>query len=123
MTATRLMILAAGLMGAAGVAMLAVAAHAPGGPVLQSAALMLGLHATAVIAVACARKALDIHDMASRLAAWGLIAGPSLFALDIAGRTLASQGVFPMAAPFGGGATILAWLSLGLSAIVGRRAA
>lgn len=123
MTATRLLIVAAGLMGAAGVALLAVAAHASGGPALQSAALMLALHAPAAVAVACARKALDIHDLTSRFAAWGLVVGPSLFALDVAGRVLANQGLFPMAAPIGGSATILAWVGLGLSALLARRAA
>lgn len=124
MTATRLLILAAGLMGATGVAFAALASHAYAGTSLAVAATMLSLHAPAIIAVAIGRKANLLHDPVSRIAAWGLAAGTVLFSGDIAMRVFAGTGLFPMAAPLGGMAMIAAWAGVALAgALGGRRAA
>lgn len=122
MTATRLLLLAAGLMGAAGVALAAMASHAYAGTSLQVAATMLSLQAPAVIAIAIGRKAGLLHDLAARVAAWALVAGTVLFSADIASRTFAGTGLFPMAAPLGGTAMIAAWLCAAAAGIAGGRA-
>ncbi|WP_439572273.1 DUF423 domain-containing protein [Phreatobacter sp.] len=119
MTATRLLLLAAGLMGAAGVALAALASHAYAGTSLQVAAAMLSLQAPAVLAIAIGRKAGLLHDLAARIAAWALVAGTVIFSADIAARVLAGSGLFPMAAPIGGFAMIAAWLLAALAGLAG----
>lgn len=122
MTATRLLTLCAGLMGAAGVAFAALASHAYAGTSLSVAATMLSLQAPAVLALALGRKAGLLHDLTARLAAWTLVIGTLLFAGDIAMRTFAGAGLFPMAAPLGGSLMILAWLLAAGAGLAGGRA-
>lgn len=121
MTATRLLACLAGLMGAAGVALAALASHAYAGTSLAVAAGMLSLQAPAVLAIALGRKAGLMHDLVARVAAWALVAGTVLFAGDIAMRTFAGTGLFPMAAPIGGTAMIAAWLLAALAGLAGGR--
>jgi uncharacterized membrane protein YgdD (TMEM256/DUF423 family) len=121
MTATRLLLLAAGLMGATGVAFAALASHAYAGTSLSVAATMLSLHAPAVIAVAIGRKAGLLSDLPSRIAAWGLVAGTALFSGDLALRSFAGTALFPMAAPIGGMMMIASWLGVALAGTVGGR--
>jgi uncharacterized membrane protein YgdD (TMEM256/DUF423 family) len=117
-TAARIHILLACLMGAAGVALWARAAHGGGLPNLVTAAQFLHIHASAVLALTACRKQGLMHDAAAR---WGiavLIIGTLLFAGDLAMRTLAGTGLFPMAAPIGGSLLIVGWLMLGLAALL-----
>lgn len=122
MTATRLLACLAGLMGAAGVALAALASHAYAGTSLSVAATMLSLQAPALLAVAIGRKTGLLHDLAARVAAWVLVTGTLLFAGDIAMRTFAGTGLFPMAAPTGGTLMILAWLLAAGAGLAGGRA-
>jgi uncharacterized membrane protein YgdD (TMEM256/DUF423 family) len=111
--ARRVLYVVACLMGAAGVAAAAGVAHG-GGELLQPAALLLLVHAAAILALGASvgRSPLGLLGMA------GLAAGSILFAGDMAMRTWYGTALFPMAAPIGGSATILAWLVAALA--VGR---
>ncbi|MCZ8316147.1 DUF423 domain-containing protein [Phreatobacter sp.] len=121
MTATRLLVLCAGLMGAAGVGLAAMASHAYAGTSLQVAASMLSLQAPAVLAIALGRKTGLLHDAIARIAAWALVVGTVLFAGDLAMRTFTGHALFPMAAPVGGMAMIGAWLGAALAGALGGR--
>lgn len=114
--ALRLAVIFAGLMGAAGVALAAAAAHQPDASRLASASSMLLFHASAVIGAAL----LTGHGIAQRLlgltATYGFIAGAALFAGDLAMRQYAGHGLFTMAAPTGGTLLILSWLVLAVAA-------
>ncbi len=118
MTASRIHVLLASLMGAAGVTLWAMAAHR-GGPQAATAAQMLLLHAAAVLGVTACRKQGLVHDRAASLAASALILGAVLFSGDIAARAFVGSGLFPMAAPTGGFLTIGGWLLAAVAALVG----
>jgi uncharacterized membrane protein YgdD (TMEM256/DUF423 family) len=92
-----ILIALAGLMGAAGVVLLAAGAHAAPGAGLDSAGQMLLFHAAAAI---------------------GLVAGAVLFSGDIALKALAGHRLFPMAAPTGGFISIASWLGLAVAAVM-----
>jgi uncharacterized membrane protein YgdD (TMEM256/DUF423 family) len=114
--AVKILLALAGVMGAAGMALAAAAAHvAPGA--LDSAAYMLLFHAVAVIGgVALVQQGVLWRPLAlAVLAAWVL--GAALFASDIAMRTFAGHRLFPFAAPTGGTILIAAWLTLTGTAI------
>ena len=113
-----ILIALAGLMGAAGVMLLAAGAHAASGAGLDSAGQMLLLHAAAVLAaVSVAQQGLAFRPLALA-AAIGLVIGATLFSGDIAMRAFAGHRLFPMAAPSGGIILIASWLILGVAAIV-----
>jgi uncharacterized membrane protein YgdD (TMEM256/DUF423 family) len=107
----------AGIAGAAGVALAAVAAHKVESPALASAATLLMIHATAAVAVA---------GLSLRLAAAGwwiataalMLISVGLFSGAIALRTLTSMSLFPGAAPVGGSLLILAWILVAILAII-----
>ena len=77
-----------------------------GGELLQPAALLLLVHAAAILALAACvgRAPVGLIAMA------GLAGGSILFAANMAMRTWYGTALFPMAAPIGGTVTILAWL-------------
>ena len=107
----KILLVLAGLMGAAGMALAAASAHAAPGAGLDSAAYMLLFHAAAVIAgVALLQHGLLWRPLSLLvLAAWVL--GAALFAGDLAMRAFAGHRLFPFAAPFGGTILIAAWLT------------
>lgn len=109
---------AAGLMGAAGVALAAVAAHRLPTPAMASAAQMLMVHAVAVLAIsAWAVRSVNAAGW-WRVAARVMLLGTALFAGDIALRGFEAGQLFPMAAPIGGSLTIFAWVLVALAAAV-----
>jgi uncharacterized membrane protein YgdD (TMEM256/DUF423 family) len=118
MTASRIHILLAALMGAAGVTLWALAAHR-GGPQAATAAQMLLLHAAAVLGLTACRKQGLIHDRLANLAVSALILGAVLFSADIAARAFLGSGLFPMAAPTGGFLMIGGWLLAAVAALIG----
>ncbi len=120
MTASRLHILLAALMGAAGVALWAASSHG-GESNLQIAAQMLLIHAAAVLGATACRKQLLVHDRLASLAVSTLILGIVLFAADLWSRARLGTRLFPMAAPVGGSLAIIGWLALAIAALVGRR--
>ncbi len=100
----------AGLMGAGGVAAAAASAHIAGGARLGNVALILLVHAVAILVLSGrAREA----GSAARLwlaSALVIALGATLFSADIAVLTLRGARLFPMAAPTGGVTMILGWL-------------
>jgi uncharacterized membrane protein YgdD (TMEM256/DUF423 family) len=118
MTAERLAIAAGALMAGAGVALLAVSAHASA-QALGEAARLLVLHGIALVAGAGAIALALVRRRIGLLALAGLAVGPILFASDIAARTLAGGRLFAMAAPAGGTIVVAAWLVLALAAFAG----
>jgi uncharacterized membrane protein YgdD (TMEM256/DUF423 family) len=113
----KILLVLAGLMGAAGVVLAAASAHVAPGSGLDSAAYMLLFHAVAVIAgVALLQHGLLWRPLSLLvLAAWAL--GASLFAGDLAMRAFAGHRLFPFAAPSGGTILIAAWLTFAGCAI------
>lgn len=117
----RLAIVLAGLMGAAGVVLGALAAHQGDTGRLGPASTMLLFHASAVIAAALAAG----HGLTQRglglTATFGLVAGTILFSGDLAVRHYTGTAPIPMAAPTGGTVLILSWLALAIAAAWPRR--
>lgn len=113
MNQSALFIIAGGLLGAAGVALSAAAAHAGGGNV-QTAASFLLMHAPALLAIglvgATARRLL-------RVGAAVLLLGLVFFAGDLLARHYLGTRLFPMAAPAGGVLLIAGWLIIAASAL------
>jgi uncharacterized membrane protein YgdD (TMEM256/DUF423 family) len=111
-----LLIVLAGLLGSAGVALAAWAAHRSGGENLMTAALFLLLHAAPVLAIALAppRRALLI-------AASILVLGVTLFSGDLSLRYIANLKPWPMAAPTGGSLLILGWLWMTFAGLLAMR--
>ncbi|WP_375412993.1 DUF423 domain-containing protein [uncultured Bradyrhizobium sp.] len=117
----RILVVLAGLMGAAGVALAAVAAHQPDASRLASASSMLLFHATAVLATLLLTERRIIHMPLGLAAAFGFVLATALFAGDLTLRQYAGHAVFPMAAPVGGTLLIASWLLLAAAAIWPRR--
>ena len=113
-----ILIALAGLMGAAGVVLLAAGAHAAPGAGLDSAGQMLLFHAAAVIAAAVAVQQGLLFRPLALAAAAGLVVGAVLFSGDIALRAFAGHRLFPFAAPTGGFVLIASWLALAVAAVV-----
>ncbi|WP_315724245.1 MULTISPECIES: DUF423 domain-containing protein [unclassified Bradyrhizobium] len=117
----RLLIALAGLMGAAGVALAAKAAHDADASRLATASTMLLFHACALLgAVALAERGV-VHRRIGLVAAFGLVLGPALFAGDLLMRQFTGDRLFPFAAPVGGSLQIASWLVLALAALWPRR--
>lgn len=114
------LILLAGLLGAAGVALAAAAAHRVDDPALATAAQFLVMHAAAAVGVvAFAMRA--TRPLAWALAAAILLIGAALFSGDIALRAFTGNRLFPMAAPTGGTLQIAGWLLVAVAAALERR--
>ena len=111
-------VLIAGLMGAAGVALAAAAAHAAPGVGLDSASQILMVHAVALVAAAGAVAAGLVWRPLALAALIGFVLGTLFFSGDIALRTFVGNRLFPMAAPTGGSILILSWLAFALAAAV-----
>lgn len=115
----------AGLTGAAGVSLAALATHRVNDPSLATAAQMLVLHAAASVGVAAHLRRVH-HGPAPFAKVWIVaaalfLAGSSLFAADIAARAISGARLFPMAAPTGGSSMILGWLVLALAGALSLR--
>ena len=117
----RIMVVLAGLMGAAGIALAAASAHQPDATRLASASSMLLFHAPAVIAAILLAERGVIHMRLGSVAAFGFVIAATLFAGDLTLRQYAGRSLFPMAAPAGGTLLILSWLLLAMAALWPRR--
>ena len=105
----------ASLMGAAGVALAAAAAHGEGdGGLARTAAQFLILHAAALLGLATLLQQMANATLRRALlvCSFGLGCAAILFSVDLAARALAGGRLFPMAAPVGGTGMILFWLAL-----------
>lgn len=121
MTAARIHLALAGLMGLAGVALLAAAAHVTGTANVQTAGQMLLFHASVVFGATAARKGGFLHDLLARIALSAIILGAALFAADLARRGFANEALFPRAAPIGGWFMLGGWLGLSVAAVLPKR--
>lgn len=107
---------AAGLAGATGVALAAVAAHRLESPSLATAATMLMIHAAAVIGIVAA---------ALRMAqprAWAIVAGVMLASVAVFSGAISYQAfmgepIIKGAAPLGGTTLIVSWVAVALLGI------
>ncbi len=108
----RPLLIAAGLCGALGVALSAVAAHRADLPNLGTAANMLMFHAPAFLALSLAAR-----NRVRLIASFVLVAGLTLFAGDLLTRAYLGSRLFPMAAPAGGVLLIAGWLGIAVSAV------
>lgn len=106
----------AGLLGSAGVALAAVAAHRVADASLTTAALFLIMHAAAVMALSALAGGTPWPTAFLGAASLMLLA-VALFSGDVSARVLLGGRLFPMAAPLGGSLMILAWLAAGVAAI------
>src|ERR1700712_4181717 len=112
----RVLVVLAGLMGAAGVALAAASAHQPDATRLAAASTMLLFHATAVLATVAVIERSIIHLRFGLAAAFGFVIAAALFAGDLTLRQYAGHSLFPMAAPTGGMLLIVSWLALAVAA-------
>jgi uncharacterized membrane protein YgdD (TMEM256/DUF423 family) len=111
----RYLVVIAGLFGAAGVTLSAVAAH-DALPGLATAANFLLFHVSALLALSILAT--------SRLmtgAAWLLALGVALFSGDLIARAYLGSGLFPYAAPAGGLAMIAGWVGVAAGGFAHRR--
>jgi uncharacterized membrane protein YgdD (TMEM256/DUF423 family) len=116
--ALTILLILAGLMGAAGVVLAAAGAHAAPTAGLDSAAYLLLFHAVAVLGgLALAPQGLLWRPLALLVfIAW--VVGATLFAGDVSARAFVGHRLFPMAAPAGGMILIAAWLGFAIAALV-----
>jgi uncharacterized membrane protein YgdD (TMEM256/DUF423 family) len=104
----------AGLLGASGVALDAVAAHALNNPTaaeaVSRAATYQILHAIVLFVIA------NQPSIPSRVARWGFLFGLMLFSGSIYGKYLLGFAAATNIAPMGGMLLIASWLALGMTA-------
>ena len=111
----RLLVAAGGIVGAAGVALSAAAAHR-GGAFTGTAANFLLMHAPVFLVVGLAGA-----NRCLRIASLVLLAGLLLFCGDLLARDFLGSRLFPMSAPIGGTLLIAGWLAIAISALWRRR--
>jgi uncharacterized membrane protein YgdD (TMEM256/DUF423 family) len=112
--AGRLLLVAAGICGALGVAAAARASHG-GDENLGIAANFLLLHAPVLIGLS-----LMAANRVAVVAGIVLLGGIAVFAGDLAARSLLGGALFPMAAPIGGSGLIGGWMLVAAAGIWGR---
>ena len=117
----RILVILAGVMGADGVILAAVAAHQVDATRLMPASSMLLFHATAVLAAVALTERGIVAAKGGMIAAFGFVVASALFAGDLSLRHFAGHGLFPMAAPTGGTLLIASWLVLAIAAAWPRR--
>ena len=117
----RILVILAGIMGADGVILAAVAAHQADATRLLPASSMLLFHATAVLAAVALTERGIVAAKGGMTAAFGFVIASALFAGDLCLRQFAGHALFPMAAPTGGTLLIASWLVLAVAAAWPRR--
>jgi uncharacterized membrane protein YgdD (TMEM256/DUF423 family) len=112
----RMLVVLAGVMGAAGVILAAGAAHLAEATRLASASSMLLVHTAAVLAIVALTERGIVHARIGMAAAFGFVIAAMLFGGDLTLRQYAGHGLFPFAAPTGGTLLIVSWLVLAAAA-------
>lgn len=112
----RILVILAGIMGADGVILAAVAGHQGDAARLMPASSMLLFHATAVLAVVALAERRVVAARGGLTAAFGFVVASALFAGDLCLRHFAGHALFPFAAPTGGTLLIVSWLVLAIAA-------
>lgn len=113
--ADRLTLAAAGIIGLAGVALSAAAAHMPDPRFLAQAGLLCLAHGPALLAIR--GFPLRLGQLAATLMTLGVV----LFTADMLMREMAGHNLFPRAAPTGGMAIMAGWLTVVAGAVMPRR--
>ena len=117
----RILVILAGIMGADGVILAAVAAHQGDATRLAPASSMLLFHAAAVLAAASLTERGIVAPRGGIVAGFGFVVASALFAGDLCLRHFAGHVLFPLAAPAGGTLLIASWLVLAIAAAWPRR--
>jgi uncharacterized membrane protein YgdD (TMEM256/DUF423 family) len=117
----RILVILAGIMGADGVILAAVATHQADATRLMPAASMLLFHATAVLTAVALTERGIVTAKGGIITAFGFVIASALFAGDLSLRHFAGHALFPMAAPTGGTLLIVSWLVLAVAAAWPRR--
>jgi uncharacterized membrane protein YgdD (TMEM256/DUF423 family) len=117
----KIVLVLAGLMGAAGIVLASLGAHVVPGAGLESASAMLLFHACAATTAVLAVRAALLWLPLGMAAAFGFVIGAGLLADDISLRALAGHRLFAFAAPAGGTILILSWLAFAAAALFQRR--
>jgi uncharacterized membrane protein YgdD (TMEM256/DUF423 family) len=107
---TRLAIVIAGLLGAAGIAAAAGATHTGDTRLLGALALVALTQAPAILALTLLGRSIVF-----RIATAGIALGAVVFSADIAMRHFTGSGLFPMSAPLGGILMIAGWLAVAVA--------
>lgn len=118
----RLLIVCAGLFGACGVGLAAVAAHLAGGTSLSIAADFLMLHAATLVGLASLAATLERGRIPLLVGASAIGLGTLLFSGDLGLRALMEIKLLGGSAPFGGTLMIAGWLMVAFSGLRARRA-
>lgn len=108
----RLFLIVAGLLGAIGVATAAMASHGTDPRNLAAISAIALAHAPVMLVLSLAGK-----GRALAAAGMVLVLGCVVFSADLATRHWVGTSLFPGAAPLGGGALILGWLAVSVSAV------
>ena len=119
--AFRILVILAGIMGADGVILAALAAHQSDAARLAPASSMLLFHAAAVLGVTALTERGIVNAKGGLAAAFGFVVASALFAGDLTMRHFAGHSLFPFAAPTGGTLLIVSWLVLAVAAAWPRR--
>jgi uncharacterized membrane protein YgdD (TMEM256/DUF423 family) len=112
----RILVILAGIMGADGVILAAVAAHEGDATRLLPASSMLLFHAAATLAAVAVTERGIVAARGGIAAAFGFVIASALFAGDLCLRHFTGQALFPFAAPTGGTLLIVSWLVLAVAA-------
>ena len=112
---TAIVVIFAGLFGAAGIAGAALAAHGGDIRLVAIAAGIALVHAPALLGISALRAALP---KLSAFAGGAMIVGTLLFSGDLAARTALGGRLFVNAAPTGGMVLIAAWLLVAIGGVV-----
>ncbi len=118
----QIFLIAAGLYGALGVALAAMASHGGAATTLGSASQMLLFHAPALLALGLYGRAAGNSGLVLQAGGLVIAVGVGLFAGDLASRHYrGGQGLFPMAAPSGGSLMILGWALILVAGVLLRK--
>ena len=121
MRVLRILVILAGIMGADGVILAAVAAHQGDATRLLPASSTLLFHASAILAAVALTERGIVAARGGVTAAFGFVVASALFAGDLCLRHFAGHALFPFAAPAGGTLLIVSWLVLAIAAAWPRR--
>jgi len=110
--AARLIVVAAGLIGAGGIMAAAGAAHGGGGN-LQPIAMVCLAHGPALLALGLAARG-RLFALAGLL----LVLGTAVFSADLLSRQANGSALVPMLAPVGGLLMIAGWITIIVAALL-----